>query len=243
MKLVVALLIFCRLGLFASAADADAPIEFRGVMAGTGATKLSLKDRTTDTTRWVEVGQTFAGYTVTAYDAAKETASLNKDGAELRLRMNAAQVAEESPPPTLSPDKIEAIRNNLRQIAAAADQYRMETGKSSVSVAELVGPEKYIKQLNPVAGENYAGLQLTGSEAAALRVTTSTGVVVDYDLPVAQRWATEIQPPPPGTYPIVPGDTGAKIAARHNLSLRDLQAMNPGVDWSKLHVGQTVKVK
>jgi len=50
-----------------------------------------------------------------------------------------------------------AVLNNARQLAAAADQYFLEKGVSSVTVANLVGTEtdKYIKALNTVAGETY----------------------------------------------------------------------------------------
>lgn len=48
-----------------------------------------------------------------------------------------------------------AVLNNLRQLAAAADQYYLETGKSSVKYDDLVGDDKYVKRVQPIAGENY----------------------------------------------------------------------------------------
>lgn len=50
-----------------------------------------------------------------------------------------------------------AVLNNARQLAAAADQYFLEKGVSSVAFTDLVGTEsdKYIKTLNTVAGETY----------------------------------------------------------------------------------------
>lgn len=183
MKLGIALAVLSGLSTLASAAEA--PIEFRGVMAGAGAMKLSLKDKTTDATRWVEVGQTFAGYKVTGYDAAKETVTLNKEGVDVRLRLNAAQVKEAGPDssaePTKSKEEItKAVLNNLRQIAAAADQYYLEFGKTSVTLAELVGPTKYIRQLKPVDGETYDGLQLKQG-SGPLTISTVQGVSVSYD--------------------------------------------------------------
>ena len=50
-----------------------------------------------------------------------------------------------------------AVLCNLRQLAAAADQYFLENNVTSVErMEELVGPTKYIKALNAVAGEDYA---------------------------------------------------------------------------------------
>jgi LysM repeat protein len=46
----------------------------------------------------------------------------------------------------------------------------------------------------------------------------------------------------PGEYVIKSGDTGAKIARAQGVSLGDLQAVNPDVNWTKLHVGQKIKL-
>jgi type IV pilus assembly protein PilA len=56
---------------------------------------------------------------------------------------------------TSSQDK--AVMNNARQLAAAADQYFLENGVSSVSQASLVGATNYVKSLNLVASETYPG--------------------------------------------------------------------------------------
>lgn len=46
----------------------------------------------------------------------------------------------------------------------------------------------------------------------------------------------------PGEYVVKGGDTGAKIARAQGVSLADLVAVNPDVNWNKLHVGQKVKL-
>ena len=46
-----------------------------------------------------------------------------------------------------------------------------------------------------------------------------------------------------GMYRIKPGDTCAKIAAAHGLAVTDLRALNPTVDWSRLHVWQVIRIK
>jgi type IV pilus assembly protein PilA len=48
-----------------------------------------------------------------------------------------------------------AVLNNARQLSAAADQYFMESGVSTVTLTDLVGPTSYIKALNSVASEVY----------------------------------------------------------------------------------------
>lgn len=48
-----------------------------------------------------------------------------------------------------------AVLNNARQLAAAADQYYLENGVTTVSQAALIGPTNYVKALNTTANETY----------------------------------------------------------------------------------------
>jgi LysM repeat protein len=45
-----------------------------------------------------------------------------------------------------------------------------------------------------------------------------------------------------GEYIVKSGDTGARIAREAGVSLGDLLAANPGVDWNRLRVGQVIKM-
>lgn len=46
----------------------------------------------------------------------------------------------------------------------------------------------------------------------------------------------------PGEYIVKAGDGGTKIAKNNGVSIQDLQAVNPGVNWNKLSVGQKLKL-
>lgn len=46
----------------------------------------------------------------------------------------------------------------------------------------------------------------------------------------------------PGEYLVKKGDSGMSIARANGASLADLQAVNPGVNWNKLAVGQKIKL-
>ena len=48
-----------------------------------------------------------------------------------------------------------AVLNNARQLSAAADQYYLENGVSTVTLGALVGSAAYVKALNLVANETY----------------------------------------------------------------------------------------
>ena len=55
-----------------------------------------------------------------------------------------------------------AVLNNARQLAAAADQYFLEFGVTTVSQANLIGPNSYLKSLSIVGGETYPGTYVQG---------------------------------------------------------------------------------
>src|SRR5471032_1036427 len=70
-----------------------------------------------------------------------------------------------------------AVLNNARQLAAAADQYFLENGVSSVTQGSLVGTINYVKALNLVANETYPagftqGITVTISGVAGQRTIT-----------------------------------------------------------------------
>jgi type IV pilus assembly protein PilA len=70
-----------------------------------------------------------------------------------------------------------AVLNNARLLSAAADQYFLEHGVSTVTQALLVGPTSYVKSLNTVAGETYPanftqGVTITVSGISGVRTIT-----------------------------------------------------------------------
>lgn len=162
-------------GSVVAALAAEPEIEFTGVLVSGSETQIAVK-RKDDTARWLRVGQSLAGYTLAGYDAPTETLTVTKDGQTYRLKMREAKIAKGSgePPPEIK----KSVLNNLRQLAAAADQYYLENGRSTASYDQLVGPTKYVKQLVPAAGEDYRGVEFV--QGRTLRVTTNTGHVVTF---------------------------------------------------------------
>ena len=70
-----------------------------------------------------------------------------------------------------------AVLNNARQLSAAADQYFLENGVSSVSQSGLVGATNYVKAINTVASETYPagytqGITITIAGVAGSRTVT-----------------------------------------------------------------------
>jgi type IV pilus assembly protein PilA len=71
-----------------------------------------------------------------------------------------------------------AILNNLRMLAAAAEQYYLENGTRMASYDQIVGPGKYVTVLQSVAGENYRTLRFV--QGQPLRVQLPDGRVIQY---------------------------------------------------------------
>ena len=70
-----------------------------------------------------------------------------------------------------------AVLNNARQLSAAADQYFLENGVSTVASANLVGSSNYVKAVNTVAQEGYPanytqGITVTITGVAGVRTVT-----------------------------------------------------------------------
>ncbi len=70
-----------------------------------------------------------------------------------------------------------AVLNNARQLAAAADQYYLEHGVSTVDQSDLVGATNYIRVQTGVANEHYPpqftqGITITVTGVAGLRTVT-----------------------------------------------------------------------
>ena len=111
-----------------------------------------------------------------------EVARLNADVSRLNTAAQAPAPRAPATPQVKSFIEVSNIQkatlNNLRQIAAARDQFHLENGRPPVSVDELVGETKYIRRLIPVEGENYAGLSMLPNQP--LVVVSSSGLTTSF---------------------------------------------------------------
>lgn len=71
------------------------------------------------------------------------------------------------------------IRNNLRQLSAAFDQFVLENGVTEARYEQIVGdgPKAYLRSLESIAGEDYRSVKLR-TDAVAFEVRTADGLVV-----------------------------------------------------------------
>lgn len=94
-------------------------------------------------------------------------------------------------------------------------------------------------------GEAFAGFTLTAYDPSTQTVVlTREGKEFRAALKTAA-----IMPPRPADdagsrshdYIVQPGDTGSMIARASGITLQELAALNPGVNWSRLTVGQKIR--
>jgi len=200
------------------------PFVFSGVLHDGSVTRVALTASAGGASKWVDVGQQFQGFHVVSYDESTTTLLVRNDTQTLHIPLQEAKI---TPPATsLTPEIRARIRDNLHQLWVAAQQYFIETGKTTAAFDDLVGDGKYIKSIEAISGEDYTSLVFTAA-GKNIAVSTASGETVSF---------AEI------FYTLKPGDTGAKIARTNGLLLADLLALNPDVNWAKLKVGQVVKV-
>jgi len=123
-------------------------------------------------------------------------------------------------------DKLTSLTTDTQNAAAAAekagkgvDSLQRSTQAAFDSIGpELIGFRDSIKKLE---------------DAAKARVVA----------PKAGKPGEAAAPAGPGEYKVKPGDTGTKIAKATGVSISELETLNPGIDWRRLKVGQTIKTK
>jgi LysM repeat protein len=119
-------------------------------------------------------------------------------------------------------DKIDAIEQQANAAAATADK-AVRNGQATFD-----STQKAFTDVGNLLGE--LRTSVTKLEEAAKK---PAAVVKGASGPVVAG---------PGEYVVKGGDSGAKIAREHGVSLPDLMQVNQGVQWTHLMVGQKIKL-
>lgn len=118
---------------------------------------------------------------------------------------------------------------------------KIDTLESQAGTAAAAS-EKATRDLSALSRSTQDAFNQVGAELGNLR-TAITKLEETAKAPVAARAAGGAPAVAgPDEYIIKSGDTGAKIAREKGVSLPDLQAVNPGVNWNRLAVGQKIKL-
>ena len=119
---------------------------------------------------------------------------------------------------------------------------QVETASNAAATAS----EKSAKEINALRTQTQEAFNQVGAELSRI-----SGALVKLE-EVGKKPAAAAskdkkgggEPPVagPGEYVVKPGDSGVKIAQTSGVSLGDLQAVNPGVNWNGLKPGQKLKL-
>jgi LysM repeat protein len=122
--------------------------------------------------------------------------------------------------------KIDAIENAANSAAEAAQAAKKQ-------YSDLRGQTQAgFDQIGPIIGNLQTAV--TKLEAAAAKpAPAATG---------AKKGEKHEVTAGPGEYVVKAGDTGMKIATAKGVTVGDLTAVNPGVNWSKLKPGDKIKL-
>ena len=120
--------------------------------------------------------------------------------------------------------KIGAIEGQITSAASSAE-------KAAKDVAALQrSTQTAFDSVGPLLGNLQASV--TKLEEAAKKPVVAAASGKKGEAPVAG----------PGEYVVKSGDTGMKIANANKVSLGDLKAVNPSVNWNGLKLGQKIKL-
>ena len=120
--------------------------------------------------------------------------------------------------------KIDVIESEARSATSAAESAK--SGINSLSRSSQDAFNAVAAQIQEVKGE------VTKLQEAATKPKAVAGAKGAKSAAVAG----------PDEYIVKAGDGGSKIAKANGVSLADLQSDNPGVNWTKLKVGEKIKL-
>ena len=140
--------------------------------------------------------------------------------------------------------KVSAVNKTISEQSALAG--RIDALESQVRTAVTAG-EEASKRITKVANDTNSAFGQVGEAIGGIR--TDVAALQDSltkPAPVATPTSSGSDGPAPvagpDEYVVKSGDTGIKIARNNGVSWGDLQAVNPGVNWNRLGVGQTIKL-
>ncbi len=126
------------------------------------------------------------------------------------------------------PDQLASIESKADGAVAASDKANANIAKLQTSV------QSAFDSIGPEIGNIKASIQKLEDAAKAHVAAPKPGVKGASAEPVAAG---------PDEYVVKPGDTGTKISKATGVSVANLEAANPGINWHKLRVGQKIKTK
>lgn len=131
--------------------------------------------------------------------------------------------------------KVDEQAAQISQVDALSEQVR----------GAVAASDKANSGISKLAGDTNAAFAQVAQELGNMRgeITKVQDSVKSAPPPAAATASKSSGPVTagPNEYVVRSGDTGTKIASSLGVSVGDLQAVNPGVNWNRLQVGQKIK--
>ncbi len=133
---------------------------------------------------------------------------------------------------------VTAALEETQEKMARYDALESQVGTSSSA------SEKVTRDVAALQRSTQDAFDLVGAELAKLRGSITKLEEAPKAAPTAPKAAGSSAPAVagPDEYIVKAGDWGTKIAAAQGVSWSDLQAVNPGVNWNRLAIGQKLKL-
>jgi LysM repeat protein len=117
----------------------------------------------------------------------------------------------------------------------------------NIANAAAASAEKATKELQGLRSQTQAGFDQVGPLLGELRasVTKLEDAAKKPAAPTTkdkEKKGGEPVTAGPGEYIVKPNDSGVRIATANGVTIGDLQAVNPGVNWNALKPGQKLKL-
>lgn len=136
--------------------------------------------------------------------------------------------------------KISSANKQLESVASLGS--RIDGMESQVRTA-VTTSEQASQRISKVASDTNNAFNQVGEVINALRADLQKAQETRPTAASAPKNGNAPAPVAgPGEYVVKSGDTGSKIARNAGVSLQDLIAVNPGVNWNRLAVGQKLKL-
>lgn len=139
------------------------------------------------------------------------------------------------------------VSSTSKTVAAQAEQLaRLDTlegeVRTAVSSSEKASSAVSALQRSTQDAFNAVSLELGNVKGEIAKVQEAAKAPARVAAAASAGKAPATPAVPGSEYVVKSGDTGAKIARTHNVSISDLTAVNPGINWSKLKIGDKVKL-
>ena len=132
-----------------------------------------------------------------------------------------------------------------KQLAEQGDKITKMDAIENAANSAAEAASKASKQFTDLRNQTQDGFNQIGGIMQNLQASvTKLEEAAKKPAPVAAKGGKKGEPVTagPGEYVVKANDTGMKIAAANHVSVQDLIAVNPGVNWNKLNVGQKIKL-